>query len=58
MKDGRWECAKYHSYILQEKAGLSLGDAERLKDRLVNDNEIIELKIDSDELAQEILERL
>lgn len=43
-------------HLLQDKAGLSLGEAKRLKDRLVNDNEIIELEIESDELAQEILE--
>jgi hypothetical protein len=43
-------------HLLQDKASLSLGDAKRLKDRLVNNDEIIELEIDNYELAQEILE--
>ncbi|KLT65386.1 hypothetical protein [Pedobacter sp. BMA] len=43
-------------HLLQNKAGLSLGEAKKLKDRLVNDNEIIELGIESNELAQDIFE--
>ncbi|WP_343555631.1 hypothetical protein [Sphingobacterium sp.] len=42
--------------LLNEKAGLSLQEAKNLKDRLVDNNEIIEVEIDDEILAKEILE--
>lgn len=43
--------------LLNEKAGLTLAEAKNLKDRLVNDNEIIEVEIADENLANEILEK-
>ncbi len=42
--------------LLNEKAGLSLTEAKKLKDRLVDNNEIIEIEIGDEKLAKEILE--
>ncbi len=42
--------------LLNEKAGLTLQEAKNLKDRLVDNNEIIEVEIDDEILAKEILE--
>lgn len=41
--------------LLSEKGGLSLSEAKTLKDRLVDKNEIIEIEIDDENLAKEIL---
>jgi hypothetical protein len=41
--------------LLNEKAGLSLKDSKNLKDRLVDDNEIIEMEVPDENLAIEIL---
>ena len=41
--------------LLNEKAGLSLSEAKKIKDRLVDNNEIIELELDDESLANEIL---
>ena len=45
-----------HIHILKDKAGLSLGNAKKIKDRLINNDEIIELFIEDELLAKEILE--
>jgi hypothetical protein len=42
--------------LLNEKAGLSLTDAKSIKDRLVDNNEIVEIEIADENLAKEILE--
>lgn len=42
--------------LLNEKAGLTLQEAKNLKDRLVDNNEIIEVAIDNEILAKEVLE--
>jgi hypothetical protein len=42
--------------LLNEKAGLSLSESKKLKDRLVDNNEIIKIFIDNEELAKEILD--
>jgi len=42
--------------LLNERAGLSLSEAKKLKDKLVDNGEIIEIEIDSEALAREILE--
>jgi hypothetical protein len=42
--------------LLNEKAGLTLAEAKNLKDRLINDNEIIGVEIADENLANEILE--
>ncbi|WP_313266395.1 hypothetical protein [Sphingobacterium sp.] len=42
--------------LLNEKAGLTLQEAKKLKDRLVDNNEIIEVEIDDEILAKAILE--
>ena len=42
--------------LLNEKAGLTLQEAKNLKDRLVDNNEIIEMELDDETLAKEILE--
>jgi hypothetical protein len=41
--------------LLNEKAGLSLKDSQNLKDRLVDNNEIIEIEVPDENLATEIL---
>ncbi|WP_277016303.1 hypothetical protein [Flavobacterium lindanitolerans] len=41
--------------LLNERASLSLTDAKKLKDRLVDDNEIVEIKVINEKLAKEIL---
>ena len=41
--------------LLNEKAGLSLKDSKNLKDRLVDNNEIIEIEVPDENLATEIL---
>lgn len=41
--------------LLNERAGLSLKDAKSIKDRLVDNNEIIEIEISDENLATEIL---
>ncbi|HEY9008472.1 MAG TPA: hypothetical protein VIM75_20170 [Ohtaekwangia sp.] len=43
--------------LLNEKAGIPLTEAKKLKDRLVNDDEIIEIEIEDEDLAREILEQ-
>lgn len=43
-------------HLLKDKAGLSLGNAKKIKDRLINNDEIIELFIEDELLAKEILE--
>ncbi len=42
--------------LLNQKAGLSLLEAKKIKDRLVDNNEIIEIEIKEELLAKEILE--
>jgi uncharacterized protein YuzE len=42
--------------LLNEKAGLTLQQAKTLKDRLVDNNEIVEVEMDDEILAKEILE--
>lgn len=41
--------------LLNEKAGLSLSEAKKLKDRLVDKNEIIVIEVCDENLANEIL---
>jgi hypothetical protein len=41
--------------LLNERASLSLTDAKKLKDRLVDGNEIVEIKVINENLAKEIL---
>ncbi|MEJ5996015.1 hypothetical protein WG904_16425 [Pedobacter sp. Du54] len=43
-------------HLLQDKAGLSLGEAKKMKDRLVDNDETVELFVEDDLLAKEILE--
>lgn len=43
--------------LLNEKVGLSLKDSKKLKDRLVNNNETIEIEISNENLAREILDQ-
>lgn len=42
--------------LLINKAGFSLKNAKSLKDKLANDNEIIEIEILDENLAKEILD--
>ncbi|NVN94200.1 MAG: hypothetical protein HXX18_02830 [Bacteroidetes bacterium] len=42
--------------LLNEKAGLNLSEAKKIKDRLVDNNEIVEIEIDDENLAKKILE--
>lgn len=42
--------------LLTKKAKLGLAEAKNIKDRLVNQNETIELEIDDENLAKEILD--
>lgn len=42
--------------LLHEKAGLSLSEAKKMKDRLVDNNEIVEINVENETLAEEILE--
>ncbi len=42
--------------LLNERAGLSLSEAKKLKDKLVDNDEVIEIEIDDENLAKEILE--
>lgn len=42
--------------LLNEKAGLTLQEAKNLKDRLVDNNEIVVVEVDDKNLAKEILE--
>lgn len=41
--------------LLNKKAGLTLQEAKNIKDRLVDNNEIIEVEIDDEILANEVL---
>lgn len=41
--------------LLHEKAGMSLTDAKRAKDRLVANDGIVEIVVQSEDLANEIL---
>jgi hypothetical protein len=41
--------------LLHEKANLSLADAKHIKDRLVNNDEVVEIEIEDEQLAREIL---
>jgi hypothetical protein len=41
--------------LLHVKAKLSLIESKRIKDRIVDGNEIIEVKVNSDKIALEIL---
>lgn len=42
--------------LLNEKGGLSLNQAKVLKDKLVDDNEAIEIRVENEALANEILD--
>jgi hypothetical protein len=42
--------------LLNEKAGLTLQEAKNLKDKFVDNNEIVEIEIADENLAEEILE--
>ncbi len=42
--------------LLKEKAGISLKDAKKFKDKLVDENEIFEIEIEDENLAKEILQ--
>ncbi len=42
--------------LLNEKVGMSLSEAKRLKDRLVDNNETIEIEIEDESLAREVWE--
>ncbi len=41
--------------LLREKGGLSLTDAKRLKDKLVDNDEIVEIEVQGTPLAEEVL---
>jgi ribosomal protein L7/L12 len=41
--------------LLNEKAGLTLQEAKNLKDRLIDNNEIVVVEIEDENLAEEIL---
>lgn len=41
--------------LLNEKAGLTLSNAKRAKDNLVDKNEIIEIELENEKNAKEIL---
>lgn len=41
--------------LLNEKAGLSLSEAKKIKDRLIDNNEIVVIEIFDEKLANEIL---
>jgi hypothetical protein len=43
-------------HLLKDKGGLTLSEAKKMKDRLVNNDEIIELIIEDELLAKEILQ--
>ena len=42
--------------LLNEKAGLTLQEAKSLKDKLVDNNEIVVVEVGDENLAKEILE--
>lgn len=43
--------------LLKEKAGLSLSEAKNLKDRLVDNGEVITLNVEDNIVAKDIVER-
>jgi hypothetical protein len=42
--------------LLNEKAGLSLIEAKKIKDRLVDENQVIEIEVDNINIAKIIVE--
>lgn len=41
--------------LLNNKAKLSLVESKRIKDQIVNSNELIEIEVEDDKIAKEIL---